>query len=132
MAVTRAQNAVVERAKCLRKYGVAAEVGVHPVAGRMPGQINALLAKAGVPTDWVMEMDEVNDSSGNGEHNFHWVAVWLGHFFNGLLFFHCTERCSVLASLPHWGSLAKALVVYKFMQVRGFGYFEPRDLPCSF
>lgn len=60
MAVARAQNAVGEMAKCLREHGIAAKFGIHPVAGRMPGQMNVLLAEAGVPYDWVLEMDEVN------------------------------------------------------------------------
>jgi len=60
MAVARAQSAVGEMAKFLREKGIVAKFGIHPVAGRMPGQMNVLLAEAGVPYDWVLEMDEVN------------------------------------------------------------------------
>jgi len=60
MAVARAQNAVGEVARALREAGVRCTFAIHPVAGRMPGQMNVLLAEAGVPYDWVKEMDECN------------------------------------------------------------------------
>jgi NAD/NADP transhydrogenase beta subunit len=65
MAVARAQNPVGEMAKCLRDHGIKCKFGIHPVAGRMPGQMNVLLAEAGVPYDWVLEMDEVNPDMEN-------------------------------------------------------------------
>merc|ERR1719240_660890 len=60
MAVARAQGAVGEIAQTLQNNGISCKFGIHPVAGRMPGQMNVLLAEAGVPYDWVFEMDEVN------------------------------------------------------------------------
>ena len=60
-APPQAQYAVAEIAASLRKKGVEVFFGIHPVAGRMPGQLNVLLAEAGVPYDMVLEMDEVND-----------------------------------------------------------------------
>ncbi|CAD7930599.1 unnamed protein product [Amoebophrya sp. A25] len=60
MAVSRAQTAVADLANTLLDNGVAVEFGIHPVAGRMPGQMNVLLAEAGVSYDHVLEMDEVN------------------------------------------------------------------------
>merc|ERR1719387_970159 len=60
MAVARCQNSVASIAKTLRDKGKEVRFGIHPVAGRMPGQMNVLLAEAGVPYDWVQEMDEVN------------------------------------------------------------------------
>merc|ERR1719482_1433433 len=60
MAVARCQNSVASLAKTLRDNGTEVRFGIHPVAGRMPGQMNVLLAEAGVPYDWVQEMDEVN------------------------------------------------------------------------
>jgi len=58
--VANAQHSIAELTKMLKKKGVEVEFGIHPVAGRMPGQLNVLLAEAGVPYDVVFEMDEVN------------------------------------------------------------------------
>jgi NAD(P) transhydrogenase subunit beta len=61
MAVAQAQNAVGEITKLLRDRGVTVRFGIHPVAGRLPGHMNVLLAEAKVPYDIVLEMDELND-----------------------------------------------------------------------
>jgi len=60
MAVARCQNSVAQIATMLRAKDIECIFGIHPVAGRMPGQMNVLLAEAGVPYDWVQEMEEVN------------------------------------------------------------------------
>ncbi len=65
MAVAQAQYPVAELTKKLRESGVDVTFGIHPVAGRLPGHMNVLLAEAKVPYDIVLEMDEVNDDFGD-------------------------------------------------------------------
>jgi NAD(P) transhydrogenase subunit beta len=61
MAVAKAQYPVADLVEKLRAKGVEVRFGVHPVAGRLPGHMNVLLAEAKVPYDIVLGMDEIND-----------------------------------------------------------------------
>lgn len=61
LAVAKGQYPVAELVTILKKKGKNVRFGIHPVAGRMPGQLNVLLAEAGVPYDIVLEMEEIND-----------------------------------------------------------------------
>ncbi|HEY6116004.1 MAG TPA: NAD(P)(+) transhydrogenase (Re/Si-specific) subunit beta [Candidatus Dormibacteraeota bacterium] len=67
LAVAQAQHAARELADVLEKRGVSVDYAIHPVAGRMPGHMNVLLAEANVPYEQLKEMDEVNDDFKNAD-----------------------------------------------------------------
>lgn len=73
MAVAQAQFPVAELTRILRDRGVDVRFAIHPVAGRLPGHMNVLLAEANVPYDIVLEMDEINDDFGSTD-----VALVIG------------------------------------------------------
>ncbi|PQO40267.1 NAD synthetase [Blastopirellula marina] len=73
LAVAQAQHAVRDLANLLKDKGIAVEYAIHPVAGRMPGHMNVLLAEADVPYDQLKEMDEINPTMGQVD-----VAIVIG------------------------------------------------------
>ncbi|MDY5153211.1 NAD(P) transhydrogenase subunit beta [Actinobaculum suis] len=114
MAVAQAQYPVAEMTKKLRDKGVDVKFAIHPVAGRLPGHMNVLLAEAKVPYDIVLEMDEINDDLAD-------VDVCLVIGANDVVNPSASEPGSPIAGMPVirvWDS--KEVVVFK--RSMGVGY----------
>ncbi|KAI0275891.1 NAD(P) transhydrogenase beta subunit-domain-containing protein [Russula aff. rugulosa BPL654] len=122
MAVAKAQYAISEITNLLRAKGVNVRFAIHPVAGRMPGQCNVLLAEASVPYDIVLEMDEINDDFGDTD-----VTLVIGA--NDTVNPIALEPGSAIAGMPvlhAWKS--KQVIVMKRGMSSGYGTGCPNPM----
>lgn len=118
MAVAKAQYAIAEITAMLRSRGVNVRFAIHPVAGRMPGQCNVLLAEASVPYDIVLEMDEINEDFGNTDLT---LVIGANDTVNPI----ALEPGSPIAGMPvlhAWKS--KQTIVMKRGMSSGYGEFS--------
>ncbi|KAJ3263669.1 hypothetical protein HDU77_010214 [Chytriomyces hyalinus] len=114
LAVAKAQYAIADTVKMLTDKGIKVRFGIHPVAGRMPGQLNVLLAEAGVPYDVVLEMEEINDDFSETDIT---LVVGANDTVNPL----ALEPGSIIAGMPvlHvWKS--KQVIVMKRSMASGY------------
>ena len=119
MAVAKAQYAISNIVQLLRSKGITVRFAIHPVAGRMPGQCNVLLAEASVPYDIVLEMDEINDDFPDTD-----LAVVIGA--NDTVNPIALEKGSSIEGMPvlhAWK--AKQVVVMKRSLGSGYGKTPP-------
>lgn len=117
MAVAKAQYAISDIVQLLRSKGIAVRFAIHPVAGRMPGQCNVLLAEASVPYDIVLEMDEINDDFSDTD-----LAVVIGA--NDTVNPIAMEKGSAIEGMPvlhAWKS--KQVVIMKRGMASGYGTY---------
>lgn len=118
MAVAKAQYAISNIVELLRSKGITVRFAIHPVAGRMPGQCNVLLAEASVPYDIVLEMDEINDDFPETDLT---VVIGANDTVNPI----AMEKGSAIEGMPvlhAWKS--KNVVVMKRGMASGYGKFQ--------
>jgi NAD(P) transhydrogenase subunit beta len=119
MAVAQAQHKVWELAEDLQERGVMVKFAIHPVAGRMPGHMNVLLAEAGVPYDLIFDLDEINGEFATAD-----VALVIGanDVVNPVA---RTDKSSPIYGMPILNAdQAKNVVVIKRGQGAGFSGIE--------